>query len=200
MSASGRPRSSEAFADPSEVTHLRIVLDLSDKDMRHFRGVLRNVRKGANAQDEETVLSSIARLQEEAIAAEPPEFVRVRVERLSLLIDMLEDEEWQLAGDDRSRILNALAYFADPDDIIPDRVPGLGYVDDAIMLELVFRSLRHEIEAYENYCEFRRTGSPSADQLLKRRKALHARMRRRRRSDRDSLKSRQSGSPKIGLW
>ena len=39
---------------------MRIVLDLSEKDMRHFRGVLRNVRKGANAQDEETVLSSRA--------------------------------------------------------------------------------------------------------------------------------------------
>ena len=68
------------------------------------------------------------------------------------------------------------------------------------MLELVFRSLRHEIEAYEAFCEFRKHKSPSAEALLRRRNALHARMRRRRRSDRATMKSRKTGGPRIGLW
>ena len=52
-------------------------------------------------------------------------------------------------------MLNALAYFADPDDLIPDRVPGLGYLDDAIMVELVVQDLKHEIEAFDAFVEFR---------------------------------------------
>ena len=52
-------------------------------------------------------------------------------------------------------MLNALAYFAEPDDLIPDQIPGLGFLDDAIMVELVVRELRHEIEAYEDFRVFR---------------------------------------------
>ena len=29
-------------------------------------------------------------------------------------------------------ILGALVYFCDPEDLIPDNIPGLGYLDDAI--------------------------------------------------------------------
>ena len=61
------------------------------------------------------------------------------------------------------------------------------------MIELVVRDLRHEIEAYDDFCEFRRTrapqagvklrsGSMSRDEWLEKRRAeLQSRMRRRRR-------------------
>ena len=51
------------------------------------------------------------------------------------------------------------AYFANTQDLIPDDVPGLGYLDDAIMVDLVTRELKHEIKAYESFCDFRATES-----------------------------------------
>jgi len=180
---------------------LRIVLDLSDKDLRYFRDALKSVGRGELAQDEGTVIQEAGKLKDEALASEPPEYVRLRIEKLGLLIAMLEDEDWSLKGEDRKRVLSVLAYFADPDDIIPDRVPGLGYLDDAIMLQIVLNGLRHEIEAYESFCQFRREKSPSAESLLRRRDNLHARMRRRRRADREGLRSRGARSSRIiGLW
>jgi uncharacterized membrane protein YkvA (DUF1232 family) len=197
----GLARHWDPLPSGSEVTGLRIVLDLSSKDLRYFRDALKNVQRGALAGDELTVIREADKLKDEALASEPPEYVRVRIEKLGLLIRMLEDEDWSLKGEERKRVLNVLAYFADPDDIIPDRVPGLGYLDDAIMLQIVLQSLRHEIEAYEHFCEFRRDRNPSVVSLLRRRKNLHARMRRRRRSDRDSLRSRGTRAPRsLGLW
>jgi uncharacterized membrane protein YkvA (DUF1232 family) len=180
---------------------MRIVLDLSDKDLRYFRDALKRVREGDRAADEALVIEQSRKLITEAIASEPPEFVRFRVAKLELLIRMLEDEEWRLTGEDRARVHNALAYFVDPDDLIPDRVPGLGYLDDAIMVELLVQDLRHEIEAYEHFCQFRKEHRPPPDALEKRRKSLQARMRRRRRRDRDKLRSRGSRtrSP-LSLW
>ena len=86
-------------------------------------------------------------------------------------------------------MLNALAYFAEPEDLIPDGVPGFGFLDDAIMIELVVRELKHEIDAYETFCDFRDRARADAgpkaavsrdDWLNDRRKELQSRMRQRR--------------------
>jgi uncharacterized membrane protein YkvA (DUF1232 family) len=180
---------------------MRIVLDLSDSDIRYFRKCLRKVREGKRAQDQSVVLRSAADLMQEVADAEAPEFVRDRMGRLEQLIRMLEDDEWRLTGTDRARVLNALAYFADPDDLIPDRIPGIGYLDDAIMVELVVQELRHEIDAYQKFCEFRSTRKPDTETLEKQRASLQSRMRRARRRDRESRRAqRPSGRSPLGLW
>jgi uncharacterized membrane protein YkvA (DUF1232 family) len=95
---------------------------------------------------------------------------------------------------DRNRVLQALSYFSDPEDLVPDDIPGLGYLDDAIMIELVCMELKHEIQAYRDFCVYRaaessRLGKESpelerSDWLEERREQLHSRMRRRRRRGR----------------
>ncbi len=52
-------------------------------------------------------------------------------------------------------MLAALAYFSSPDDLVPDDVPVLGFLDDAIVIELCVRELRPEIEAYDDFHRWR---------------------------------------------
>jgi uncharacterized membrane protein YkvA (DUF1232 family) len=180
---------------------MKISLELGDADLRYFRERLRAVRSGPHATDEKVVIAGARELVARVLAAETPEFVRGRIEKLGLLVRMLEDAEWRLEGDDRTRVLEALAYFVDPDDLIPDRIPGLGYLDDAIMVELVVGELRHEIEAYEAFCAFRSERPADRDALEASRLRLQSRMRRRRRHDVERRRARRSGgrSP-ISLW
>ncbi|MFP6654682.1 MAG: YkvA family protein [Myxococcota bacterium] len=182
---------------------MKISFELSDKDLRYFRQVLQKVRKGQSAENEEVILREARGLLAEVAKTDAPQFVRQRIARLGQLIDMVEDKEWRLEGTDRKRVLNALAYFADPDDLIPDRVPGLGYLDDAIMVELVVQDLKHEIEAFEAFVEYRKEHkkkkSTSLDGLEKRRTSLQGRMRRRRRGDRERHTRKRGRSP-VGLW
>jgi hypothetical protein len=74
------------------------------------------------------------------------------MEALRQLIEMMRDDEFALAPEFRSRVIAALAYFANPDDLIPDSVPVLGFLDDAIMVEIVRRELKHELDAYTDFC------------------------------------------------
>jgi uncharacterized membrane protein YkvA (DUF1232 family) len=182
---------------------MKISFELSDSDIRYFRQVLKKVRKGRKAAKEDVVLREAGALLDDVHKAEAPQFVRNRIAQLDKLIEMLKDEDWRLEGKDRARVLNALAYFADPDDLIHDRVPGIGYLDDAIMVELVVRDLKHEIEAFDAFCEYRKerkkAKSVTPDALEKRRSALQGRMRRRRRGDRARHARTQKKSP-IGLW
>ncbi len=184
---------------------MRVTIDLSDRDLRYFRNCLRTVREGSHGDDEPVVIRGAKRLVTEALREEVPEFVRERIEQLEHLIEMLEDKQWRLEGADRGRVLNALAYFVDPDDLIPDRVPGIGYLDDAIMIELVVQELRHELEAYADFCRFRdeqrgTAGQEAEHRLEVRRDALQARMRRRRRRVRGARRTRGGSKLPIGLW
>lgn len=83
-----------------------------------------------------------------------PEFIRDRLEKLRGLIDMVHDEGFAMPDEDRRRVLACLAYFANPDDMIPDSVPVLGFMDDAVMIELGVRELAPEIEAYSQFVDY----------------------------------------------
>jgi uncharacterized membrane protein YkvA (DUF1232 family) len=182
---------------------MKISFELSAKDLRYFRQVLQKVRKGRNAENETVILREAEELLEEVKRTDAPQYVQNRIGQLSKLILMLEDKDWRLEGADRKRVLNALAYFADPDDLIPDRVPGLGYLDDAIMVELVVQDLKHEIEAFDAFVAYRdernKKTDASTDGLEKRRDSLQGRMRRRRQGDR-ARHARKRGRSPMGLW
>ena len=183
---------------------MKVSFELSPRDVKYFRDRLRQVRSGDGDHDEETIIRLAGEMTDEARKSEPPEFVLERLFTIELLIEMLQDGEWRLVGRDRTRILDALAYFVDPDDLIPDHMPGIGYLDDAIMVELVAEELKHEIKAYEDFCEFRKTrpkGDESADALAARRQNLQSRMKRRRRKDRDQHRNRSRSSRSgLRLW
>ena len=135
-----------------------------------------------------------------------PEFVGDRLSRIQIMIDMVQDKEWRLPDEETTRVVNALAYFGEPEDLIPDHIPGLGFLDDAIMVELVVRELRHEIDAYADFCRFRsveekrRGGRGAEDEVTReewlavRRKELQSRMRNRRLRERTRRGTKSSRS------
>jgi len=183
---------------------VKVSFELGERDLRYFRDRLNQVRKSKSARAEDKIIAGARNLVTGVAEADPPEFVRERIAKLQTLIDMLRDREWRLEGADRNRILDALAYFVDPDDIIPDRVPGLGYLDDAIMVELVVKELTHEIQAYEDFCAFRdeHQDDDDVDKYLEtRRGTLQERMRRRRHRERSVSRSKgKKGRSPLRLW
>ena len=166
---------------------LRISFELDDQDLRHFQLIMDEARRAASRMAPEDIVAAAENLLSEVPKDGAPVFILERLDKLRLMIRMLSDLEWRLPHNDAARVLNALAYFAEPEDLIPDHIPGLGFLDDAIMIELVVRELRHEIEAYQDFCNYRDQraasgdGASRADWLESRRKELQARMRRRRR-------------------
>ena len=169
---------------------LRISFELSDSDLRFFRNALRRSRDVVRSADESEIIDAIRGVIDEIRESEPlPDFVALRLPELESMLQMLNDDEWRLPAIDRERILAAFVYFGDPEDILPDEIPVIGYLDDVIILELVARELQHVREAYADYCSFRdefdseHDGDLDAavrrDRLDRRRQQLHQRMRRR---------------------
>jgi len=167
-----------------------IHIDLSDRDLEHFHAAKRKASESASGRAEAEVIEATSRLLIEAQKTEMPDFIAARLAQLDDMIAMLRDEGWALPEADRQHVLSALVYFADPSDIIPDDVPVLGFLDDAIMIELCVRELRPELDAYDEFCDYRereakrRGEDPAtvgrADWLGDRREELQDRMHRHR--------------------
>ena len=52
----------------------------------------------------------------------------------------------------------ALLYFINPNDVVPDYVPGVGYLDDAAVITYVLKSVKDDVDEYKTWrCSFWRT-------------------------------------------
>ncbi|GAB3310983.1 YkvA family protein [Luteimonas notoginsengisoli] len=134
---------------------ISLTIDLSDRDLEHFNKAMEASRKAAEGKTPEEVVAAAGSLLADAQKVHVPDFVRERLLQLDDMIAMVRDKGWNMQDEDRQRVMSALVYFVDPKDVIPDNVEVLGFLDDAIMIELCVRELRHELDAYDDFCEFR---------------------------------------------
>ncbi|MGA8279152.1 MAG: YkvA family protein [Rhodanobacteraceae bacterium] len=132
-----------------------ITIELGDADLEHFVDAMHRAYKEAAHLSPKEVTDSAKRLLAEGHETELPQFIAERLGKLDSMIAMVGDEGFALPEEDRHRVLSCLTYFANPEDIIPDNVPVLGFLDDAIMIELCVRELKHELEAYEDFVTYR---------------------------------------------
>lgn len=172
---------------------LTLNFELNDRDLEHFHNAMEASKKAAEGKTDAEIIENAGRLLADAQKVRIPDFILSRLLRLDDMIAMLRDEAWALDQADRDRVLSALVYFNNPNDVIADSVPVLGYLDDAVMIEMCVRDLQHELDAYDDFCDFRQRQAERlgldpakvgrADWLGGRREELVDRMHQRRERD-----------------
>lgn len=134
---------------------LTINIELDDADLAHFRKLMRGAKETAKQLTDAEIVAAADALLVRTRNAKVPAFIRERLDQLERMKALAADEGFGLPATLRRRVVAALAYFADPEDLIADSHPALGFLDDAIMIELVARELEPELSAYRDFCAFR---------------------------------------------
>lgn len=121
------------------------------------RKARRGIEKKAKKVSDRDVVELIGREDEiiEKLRKVPSVFGKL-VNQLKLLYEMITDY-WK--GDYKeipwfsiAIAVAAVLYFINPFDIIFDLIPGMGYIDDVLVIGLVFKSMQEELK---RYCAFK---------------------------------------------
>ena len=136
---------------------LKVSFEIGDRDLKRFRAEMRRARQSVRDADESDILEAAQATLADLEREDLPDFIAQRIPQLENLLAMVHDEDWKIGKAGRDKVLAVLVYFSDPDDLIPDLIPGLGLIDDAVMIELVIRDLKHDLEAYLDFCHYRQT-------------------------------------------
>ncbi len=130
----------------------KVSFTLDEDDANYFRNLYRKAKQGAKLQDPETIVNDargiVAQVRE---SKKTPQFVLEAIAVLEDLTDLIVDDEYAAPQRVRNEVLAGVAYFSNPEDLIPDHVPGLGFLDDAIMVKFIEEEFRHELWGYRKF-------------------------------------------------
>ena len=84
-----------------------------------------------------------------------------RLQRMEELRALIDDDAWDCSDATRLRINKLLAYIDREDDLIPDRLPLLGRLDDVLLIELAWPAFAAEANEYRDFCQYRQTEHPA---------------------------------------
>jgi uncharacterized membrane protein YkvA (DUF1232 family) len=134
----------------------KVTFTLDEADANYFRGLYRKAKKGAADQDPAVIIRDARAIVKEVRASKKtPPFVNDAISVLADLTDLIQDEEYAAPSAVRNQVLAAIAYFSNPEDLIPDHIPGLGFLDDAIMIKFIEDEFRNELWGYRKFRKLR---------------------------------------------
>jgi uncharacterized membrane protein YkvA (DUF1232 family) len=137
-------------------TKFKVTFELDEQDAAYFRGLYRRAKQNAAKLDPDAIIKDARKLVEQVRGSKKvPRFVVEAIETLEDMTRIIEDEEYKAPPAVRGQVLAGLAYFSNPEDLIPDHIPALGFLDDAIMVKFVEEEFRHELWGYRRFRGFR---------------------------------------------
>lgn len=132
---------------------------LQGEQVARFDALLHEVHPDAPRVDADR-LSRLAHWLLALPEAEARAVLDERLVRIDELRAMIADPDWDCDPPDRARVSKLLAYLDQTDNLIPDRIPLLGKLDDVLLLELAWPALAAEVDEYQDFCQYRSSEHP----------------------------------------
>jgi uncharacterized membrane protein YkvA (DUF1232 family) len=166
------------------MARFKVTFELDESDADYFRSLYRKARKNAADQQPDAIIAAARDVVTRVRASKKtPRFVIEAIEVLADLTDLIQDPNYAAPQKVRAEVLAALAYFTNPEDLIPDQVPGLGFLDDALMVKFIEEEFKHELWGFRKFrsrrdaTEQRPWAAPGGERLRQRLEADRQRIR-----------------------
>ncbi len=134
-------------------------LELADSSLDRFRQSAQALQLVDAAPCADTIATVARTLTQQFATLRRAPCIRLRLRCLAGLQAMASEPRWELDAAPRQRIAQIVAYAESPHRLIPDAIPVIGGLDDALLVEIAWPSLH---ETFRDYLHFRRARSAEA--------------------------------------
>ncbi|MGO4223248.1 DUF1232 domain-containing protein [Lysobacter sp. TAF61] len=131
--------------------------DLRSADVDRFNGLLTRLGRTQTPLDVDQLASAARELCDRSTHDFSPPSIRQRLRRIATVEQMVGDPQWQPANDSADAAQMIVDYARSRDDLIPDWLPKVGRLDDAIVVDTAWPRLVAEVEDYLDYVRLRST-------------------------------------------
>lgn len=129
---------------------------LNSLDLERFNRLLGRLGRREAPLVADQVVTAARQLNQDGGQAEPS-CIAQRIQRAQTVVEMTGDAAWMVASNDAALTARLVAgYVQGPESLIPDWLPQVGRLDDAIVLETAWSSLASEVDGYLDFRRLRR--------------------------------------------
>jgi hypothetical protein len=179
--------------------------ELQPSGLARFNRALRELSPQAPQLTMDQVAGAAERVLLRHADGSTPPFVASRMLALARLQAMLADPGWSADITARRLVQTLQAYRDDAGDLIPDALPVVGLLDDAVLVDVALQLLHHEVGDYEDFCRFRKvaadfSGMTEVETGLTRPQWLEAMLQAHSDGDRPVRPQRYVPDPRVSLF
>ena len=128
-----------------------ITVDIDDQVKEHFNNFIEKHGIDVDPDDIAQAKKEIANIR----ATNADGYILNQVNNLESMMAMVEDQTWKIKKVNMEKINATIKYFVDEDDVIPDNIPGIGYLDDCIIIDSTMDEVCDELMEFEDFCRTR---------------------------------------------
>ncbi|MBL4660198.1 MAG: DUF1232 domain-containing protein [Alcanivoracaceae bacterium] len=128
-----------------------ITVDIDEQVKEHFNKFIENHGINVDKADIVETKKKIAEIR----SGNSDGYIIDQINSLEAMLSMVEDNVWKINKSNLEKINATIKYFVDDDDIIPDHIPGIGYLDDCIIIDSTMDEIYDELMEFKDFCRTR---------------------------------------------
>jgi hypothetical protein len=131
-------------------------LELNDGKLRRFNDLIRRIAPGRPTYSADQIAGAARRVLRASMKGQDSAFTKVRMRRAGEIRAAVQDAQWDIPAKLLGLMHDIIAYLDDDRlALIPNSVPIVGLLDDALLIDAAMDTLRGELDDYADFCRYR---------------------------------------------
>ena len=129
--------------------------NLSAAAVDRFNALLARLGRRAAPLDCDRLATAARELRNTATGASEPACILQRMKRLEAAAQMIDDTQWEPVDDAGSAAALVVHYANGSFQLLPNSLPTVGHLDDAIAVDAAWPVMAAEVSAFRDFCRLR---------------------------------------------